>query len=187
MTATAAVRFALATSMGTQRWVAPTATFAAAVLVLYAQGGDIGTTIAMGVVVLFVASAWLAAGSLAHGGGGRPHAITATAWAAPHRARLATVARRRLGQALVSVPRRRRCCWPVGSRPLWLVERSWTRRSSWRASPWGLVAPPVLGRGTGAPAGGWPIVAAVVVADWPEPCGRRTGTHARSRRLETPQ
>jgi len=87
----AAVWYALAGSMGSQRWAAPVATFAAAVLVLYAQGGDVGTTTAMGVVVLFVVSAWLAA-ALAHGEPADRTAVTAASVGGLHRARLATVA-----------------------------------------------------------------------------------------------
>lgn len=85
-----AVRFALAGSVGNQRWVAPAATFAAAVLVLYAQGGDVGTTTAMGAVVLFVVSAWLAA-TLAHGEAADRLAVVAVTVGGVHRARLATV------------------------------------------------------------------------------------------------
>jgi hypothetical protein len=99
----AAVRYALATSAGSQRWLAPSATFVAAVLVLYAQGGDAGTTIAMGTVVLFAAGAWLAA-SLAYAETTDRVAVTAAMLGGVHRARLSVVAAAVVwGQALVVV------------------------------------------------------------------------------------
>lgn len=156
----AAVRFALAVSLGSQRWVAPVATFAAAVLVLYAQGGDVGTTIAMGTVVLFVVSAWLAA-TLAHAEAPDRVAVVAATVGGVHRARLAT-----LGAAVV---------WAQGLVLLSLVAMVLLARSV--SAPWlvaavvahetvvaagvalGTVcAPPVLTRG------GWSLAVVLGVA-----------------------
>ncbi len=121
MTGTVAVRFALATSVGSQRWLAPAASFVAAVLVLYAQGGDIGTTIAMGVVVLFVVSAWLAA-SFAHGDAADRVGVTAATLGGVHRARLATVGAAVVwAQALVFLSLLASVLLARGVTPLWLV------------------------------------------------------------------
>ena len=86
MTAVAPVRYALAVSVAGQRWLAPTAVFAAVVLALAAQGGDVGTTLAEGMAVLFPAAAWLASGLLR----GEPPdrvAVAASVVGGVHRAR----------------------------------------------------------------------------------------------------
>lgn len=159
----ASVRFALATSVGSQRWVAPVATFAAAVLVLYAQGGDVGTTIAMGVVVLFVVSAWLAA-SLAHGEPADRIAVAAATVGGVHRARLATVgAAVAWAQALVVLSLLTSAMLSRGVTPLWLVAGVVAHETVVLAGValGTVVAPPVLSRG------GWSlaVVAAVGAAE----------------------
>jgi hypothetical protein len=90
VTTLAPVRYALAVSVAGQRWLGPTAAFAAVLLALAAQGGDVGTTLAEGLAVVFPAAAWLAA-SLIRAEPPDRVAVAASVVGSVHRARATTL------------------------------------------------------------------------------------------------
>lgn len=90
MTALAPARYALAVSVAGQRWLGPTAAYAAILLALAAQGGDVGTTLAEGLAVIFPAGAWLTASLLRAEPPDRV-AVAASILGGVHRARATTL------------------------------------------------------------------------------------------------
>jgi hypothetical protein len=90
VTVLAPVRYGLALSVAGQRWLGPTAAYAAVLLTLAAQGGDVGTTLAQGLAALLPAAAWLTTALIRAEPPDRL-AVTASVVGGLHRARATTV------------------------------------------------------------------------------------------------
>jgi hypothetical protein len=163
VTALAPVRYALAVSVAGQRWLGPTAAYVALLLALAAQGGDVGTTLAEGLAVVFPAGAWLAA-SLIRAEPPDRVAVAASVVGGVHRARATTVLVTLLwAQAWIAVSLLVTVLFARGVTVGWLVAGALGHEAALAASVvvGALCAPPVVDRV------GWgvAIAAAATVAE----------------------